>query len=92
VRRLGLTVGKRVGNAVTRNRVKRLLREYFRNCKDKLPASTDIVISAKVGAAGLDYAGMCRELRDLLEPATVSSRSGYDADKPAALQSQARQP
>jgi ribonuclease P protein component len=47
--RLGLSVGKRVGNAARRNRVKRLLREAFRTAR-QLPAGFDFVVVARKDA------------------------------------------
>lgn len=45
--RLGITVSKRVGKAVTRNRIKRIIREYFRVEKSLLPSHMDINIIAR---------------------------------------------
>lgn len=53
--RLGITVSKRVGVAVVRTRVKRLLREVFRQNKGLLPHGLQLVIVAKADAARLDY-------------------------------------
>ena len=51
-RRLGLSVSARVGNAVVRNRVKRLLREFFRLNKGFFPESSDILVTVR-SAEGL---------------------------------------
>jgi ribonuclease P protein component len=45
--RLGLSVGKRVGNAVKRGRMKRLVREAFRLMRDEMPPGYDLVVSVR---------------------------------------------
>jgi ribonuclease P protein component len=51
--RLGVTVSKRVGNSVTRNRVKRRIREWFRHAREGLPDGSDIVVIARQTARDL---------------------------------------
>lgn len=49
--RLGLSVGRRVGGAVQRNRVKRVLREEFARLREDLSPGMDYVVIARPGAA-----------------------------------------
>lgn len=51
--RLGLSVSKRVGGAVDRNRVKRVLREAFWEEAPRLPSGSDYVVVARPDARGL---------------------------------------
>lgn len=51
--RLGISVGRRVGGAVQRNKVKRMLREAFWACAGPLPDTHDFVIVARPDAAKL---------------------------------------
>jgi ribonuclease P protein component len=49
--RLGLSVSRKVGNAVTRNAVRRRLREVFYSTLAEVPGSWDLVVSARPAAA-----------------------------------------
>ena len=65
--RVGLVVGKAVGNAVVRNRVKRQLRHLVRNDLTYLSASSDLVIRALPPAAGMASTELGADLTRCLE-------------------------
>jgi len=54
VTRIGLTVSRRVGNAVERNRMRRRLREVFRKNRDQLPVGLDLVLIGRSNLRNLD--------------------------------------
>ena len=54
---------KKVGSAVERNRVKRVVREVFRRNRQLFPLSHDLVFIAKHGATDIDYGSLLNELQ-----------------------------
>lgn len=65
--RLGVTVARKVGNAPTRNRIKRFSREYFRLNRHIITGHWDINIIAKKGVADLSSEQVFRSLKDVFE-------------------------
>jgi ribonuclease P protein component len=62
--RLGLSVGAIVGNAVTRNRWKRIIREVFRLSRQQIPVGLDLVVRPQKGAKA-DFPAASRSLPSL---------------------------
>ena len=64
--RLGLTVSRKVGNAVVRNRFKRRVRTWFRRKRGDFPQSVDLVVIARPAAADLSFEELDERLSTLL--------------------------
>ena len=60
--RLGVTVSRRVGCSVERNRVKRRIREFFRLHRNELQPAHDLLVIARTGAEKLSYEDVETEL------------------------------
>ena len=67
--RLGITATKKFGHAVARNRIKRIVREIFRNNRGPASAAVDLVVNVKMGAREQSYdrleADLVSRLREL---------------------------
>jgi len=60
--RLGITTSRKVGSAPERNRIRRLVREFFRHHRRRFTAPCDLVVIARPGAADLRYADVVQQL------------------------------
>jgi ribonuclease P protein component len=78
--RLGITVTRRAAGAVGRNRVRRLVREVFRQNRALFPLCSELVVVARTGADRLDYAAVRAEV----EKASSALRRATDPRGPSS--------
>jgi len=65
--RIGISVGKKLGNAVTRNRIKRYIRECFIQLDDKIKQEYDIIVIARNRSIDMSFLRLCNSLQHLLK-------------------------
>ncbi|MEH7503398.1 ribonuclease P protein component [Neobacillus drentensis] len=69
--RIGLSVSKKIGNAVTRNRIKRYVRQSVFELNDQLAPGNDYVIIARKPAAEMDFFEVKKSLTHVLKVGKV---------------------
>lgn len=84
VSRVGITVSRRVGTAVVRNRVKRRLREILRLEHPRLVEGWDLVIVVRPAAAKADFAALSAAALSLLQRAGLSAAVARQAHRTGA--------
>ncbi|MBN2677526.1 MAG: ribonuclease P protein component [Anaerolineaceae bacterium] len=77
--RFGIITGKSIGNAVTRNRCKRLMRACIQSVCNSLQPGWDVVIVIRQPAVGVDYQTALAGLTDLLQRAGLFNGTSQDA-------------
>ncbi len=69
--RVGVTVGKKLGHAVVRNRVRRRLREIYRLNEDRFLPGWDIVVVARSRCVGAEFSKLTQAYLSLAEKAGI---------------------
>ncbi|WHY89165.1 ribonuclease P protein component [Neobacillus novalis] len=73
--RIGLSVSKKIGNAVTRNRIKRYVRQAIFELKDQLTIGNDYVIIARKPTADMDFFEVKKSITHVLKVGKVLKKS-----------------
>ena len=69
--RVGVAVGKKLGGAVRRNKVRRRIREWLRPRLSELPSGWDVILTARAPAAEATFADLGRAIDELLARANL---------------------
>ena len=79
--RVGVTVGKKLGCAVVRNRVRRRLREVYRLHETRFLPGWDIVVVARSRCTQAEFAALTRAYLSLAEKAGILSKEALEETK-----------
>ncbi|NGQ96554.1 ribonuclease P protein component [Brevibacillus sp. SYP-B805] len=79
--RAGISVGKKIGKAVTRNRVKRLIREAIASMEEEIQTGLDLVIIARPGLEEMSYEELRGALQHVLKRAKVLKQAAVPREK-----------
>lgn len=84
-RRFGISVSKKVGNAVVRNRVRRRVREILRAALPELKQGFDAIIVARSAAAEADFAALTSALEELFRRSRLRREPEQSPETPYTL-------
>jgi ribonuclease P protein component len=65
ITRVGISVTRKVGGSVERNRIKRRIKEAIRRNASFLPSGEDVIISPRQGYSNVEYTDIERDIRRL---------------------------
>lgn len=75
--RLGVSASKKIGNAVVRNRMRRMLKEIVRLHESEIRDHVDLVLIVRSGAVGMEYKELERSVLHVLRKATLLKASKH---------------
>jgi len=77
--RLGISASKKIGNAVVRNRMRRMLKEIVRLHESEIQDHVDIILIVRNGAVGMEYKELEKSVLHVLRKASLIKPPGRQA-------------
>lgn len=78
--RVGISVSKKLGNAVTRNRIKRMIRSILTELKPQLESTLDFIVIARVPVVSMSYQESKKCMMHVLKLATILPKEDYNGE------------
>lgn len=85
--RVGISASKKVGNAVVRNRMRRLVKEIVRHMEEQIVPHIDFILIVRKPATTMSYAELERSIKHVLRKAGLMKDSKTRSPRPATLRS-----
>lgn len=76
--RLGISISRKYGKSVKRNRIKRLIRESYRQYEEFIESGFDIVITARHSLTMPDFSAVRKEMKYLMKKLKIFDQEKWD--------------
>lgn len=78
--RVGISVSKKLGNAVTRNRIKRMIRSILTELKPQIASELDFIVIARVPVVSMNYQEAKKCMMHVLRLASILPKEDYSGE------------
>lgn len=84
--RVGISVSKKLGNAVTRNRIKRMIRQSLTDLKLRLKTEVDFIVIARIPVSSMNYQEVKKCLIHVLKLASMLPKDDFNEESGSRIE------